>query len=129
MKAKLITTLALLFPLSSFAMTEYYCKYTKQYSPETGPTKVDYPFFLEFTIFKPSDNIAWMKGNNGSKRVMIKRGPQSITFVETTNYGAVQVTAITKKMESAHSRNTIIDSYYMPSQFYGKCRKVDSKNP
>lgn len=43
------------------------------------------------------------------------------TFVEVNERGNVLTTTVDIHGKSAHSRNTILDSELIPSQFYGSC--------
>jgi len=43
------------------------------------------------------------------------------TFIEVNERGNVLTTTVDINGKSAHSRNTIIDSELVPSQFYGSC--------
>jgi len=43
------------------------------------------------------------------------------TFVEVDEIGNVLTTTVDVHGKSAHSRNTILDSQLIPSQFYGEC--------
>lgn len=108
--------------VSSVALADtmtFECEYTT-YSDKTGLHKVDGPFNLTFLIDLSADK-AYLIGNNGSAEVVLIPNAGGVTLVETTGTGNVMVTAITKKGESVHSRNGIMNGTIIPSQYYGKC--------
>ncbi len=93
---KLITTILLLLPFTLFAApTNYSCKYSS-YSND--------------------------KGNNGSSEVIAFSSKDRISFVEVTATKNIMSTAIDSKLNSVHSRNSVIAGKLVPSQYYGKCK-------
>lgn len=105
--------------IASADTTTFECKYAT-YSDKTGLHKVEEPFKLTFLVDAKAEK-AYLIGNNGSSEVVLIPNGGGLTFVETTGSGNVMVTAITKKGESVHSRNGIMNGAIIPSQYYGKC--------
>ncbi|BDU59354.1 hypothetical protein LMORI2_23360 [Limnohabitans sp. MORI2] len=60
-------------------------------------------------------------GNNGSAEVKAIQNAGGISFVEITTSGNVMVTTIAKSGEAVHSRNAVMQSQLVSSQYYGKC--------
>lgn len=75
---------------------------------------------FEFTIDTVT-NDAFVVGNAGASRVVAYRGRDAFTFLEYLESGAVQSTTITNLGPAVHSRNTILGSGLLPSQYYGSC--------
>jgi hypothetical protein len=61
-------------------------------------------------------------GNAGASRVNAIKNASGVSFIEITDSGNVTVTAITDSGDAVHSRNSIISSELIPSQYYGKCK-------
>jgi len=117
---KLITTILLLLPFTIFAApTNYSCKYLS-YSDEKGNHKVTAPFILNF-IVDEKNGKSYILGNNGSSEVIAFSSEDRISFVEVTATKNIMSTAIDSKLNSVHSRNSVIVGKLVPSQYYGKC--------
>ena len=86
----------------------------------------DRPFELGFLVKEPKDEKGTVFGNNGSETVsIVKNDEGGLTFVEFTQTGAIQVTAIDSNLKSVHSRHTIIGGNLVPTQYYGKCQRKE----
>lgn len=99
---------------------ELYCNYSK-YATREGikGDKFELTFFIE-----PGSKKAYMKGNNGMTDLLVVReDDEGYAFIQVTPTGNVMTTAIDKQLSSVHSRNSIISSKLIPSQYYGKCTK------
>jgi len=115
--SNLMLSIALLFATASQATDTLICTYTKQADPE-GVRKTD-NFVLTF-VLDTENQKAYVVGNSGSEEVTPIINDDRMTFIEITATGTVQVTAVDKKGNSAHSRHTNIGGL-MPSQYYGTC--------
>ena len=114
-----LSALALMQPTLLRAETlRWTCNYTTMASPTgLGVEK----FLLEFaldTITKKAITV----GRAGMADVTGVGGDQGITFQETLESGAVQITTIAKDGSSVHSRHTMFNGKLIPSQYYGTCK-------
>ena len=112
----------LIFLLPTLALAEttnYSCNYTS-YSDQEGNHKVKNKFELNFIVDR-STGKSYLLGNNGSAEVKALEMEDQISFVEVTATGNVMSTAIDKKLNSVHSRNSVMFGEMIPSQYYGKC--------
>lgn len=100
----------------AFAVETYECKYTS-YSNQSGAH--EQALDLVFLIDKDA-NKGYIVGNNGSEEVAYVDG-RGLAFIEVTDTGNVMTTAIDQNMKSVHSRNTVLESGLVPSQYYGEC--------
>ncbi len=103
------------------------CEYTEIATSEG--LKPQNNFSLTFIITKDK---AYMPSDKGLVEVQMIYGLYTLTFIETTPEGIVQVTAVNRSDEkSVHSRNTVMptkdssDVELFPSQSYGKCRRKE----
>ena len=64
---------------------------------------------------------SYLLGNAGASEVKIFESEDRIAFLEVTGTGNIMSTAIDSKLNSVHSRNTVMFGELMPSQYYGKC--------
>ena len=103
------------------------CQYTEIATPEG--LKPQNNFSLTFIITKDK---AYMASDKGLVEVQIVYGQYTLTFIETTPEGIVEVTAVNRSDEkSVHSRNTVMptkdtrDVELFPSQSYGKCHRKE----
>jgi len=109
-----------LFPLSAFAETvNYSCNYTS-YSNSEGNHKVKDKFELNFIIDRTAGK-SYLLGNAGSSEVKALESKDRVAFFEITATGNLMTTAIDSKLNSVHSRNTVMYGELLPSQYYGKC--------
>ena len=127
----LLASLSAASPVCAQEPVKWMCKFTSL-SHYTGGTETDLkadkfrvtndPFELTFL---ETGKQALVLGNAGAAEVGRFRTERGVLqFVETTPAGTLQVTAIDKFGNAAHSRNTAsLDGSLMPSQAYGKCRK------
>ena len=82
-------------------------------------------FNIEFH-YDTISSLAFMKGNNGLSKVLVFKGSDGISFIETLITGAVQTTTIDMlsleegSAEAVHSRHSILFGLF-PSQYYGTC--------
>lgn len=117
---KYLLPLLALFPICVMAeTTNYSCNYTS-YSNSEGNHKVKDKFELNF-IIDSKTNKSYLLGNAGSSEVKVLESKDRVAFLEVTATGNIMTTAIDSKLNSVHSRNTIIRSELLPSQYYGKC--------
>lgn len=112
--------LALATSLSFGAPTSFVCTFPAVATP-AGLKKEAKPFELRFMADSDTEKT-YILGNNGANEVMpIKNKDSGTSYIEITGSGNVMVTAITASGEAVHSRNTILSSGLVPSQYYGKC--------
>lgn len=117
---KILAMFLFLLPIMVFAdTTAYICNYTS-YSNQDGNHKVNNKIALTFIVDKTSGK-SYMLGNNGSTEVNKRESSNQITFLEVTATGNIMSTAIDGKLNSVHSRNSVISGKMIPSQYYGKC--------
>ena len=81
---------------------------------------------FSFSIEAISRDRAVIFGDNGSIELTVLRGPNSLTFLETTSSGIVHVTVVYANQQSGafpavHSRHTDTLGDNVPSQQYGWC--------
>jgi hypothetical protein len=114
---KLIATLLFLLPVLVYAdTTTYSCNYTT-YSNPKGNHKVEKKFELNFIVDKTAGK-SYLLGNNGSAEVKLLESSDQLAFTATGN---IMTTAIDSKLNSVHSRNSVMFGEMLPSQYYGKC--------
>lgn len=100
-----------------YATTLFDCEY-KFFSSDLLQIEAE-DFALKFIV--DDDGNAFMVGNAGAESVTPIMSNNGISFIEITPAGSVQTTAIDWSGASSHSRNTLLDSGLVPSQYYGKC--------
>lgn len=105
--------------LSIAATSSFDCKFNLE-ATSSGLTKQSPLFEMKF-ISDDEKKSAYLIGNNGSAEVKAIQNAGGISFVEITTSGNVMVTTIAKSGEAVHSRNTVMQSQLVPSQYYGKC--------
>jgi hypothetical protein len=124
-KMKIIATLLFLLPTVAFAeIRTYSCNYNS-YSDQEGNHKVKNKFELNFIVDKAAGK-SYLMGNNGSSEVKMLESSDQITFLEVTVTGNIMTTAIDSKLNTVHSRNSVIFGEIFPSQYYGKCELLGS---
>ena len=112
--------LLLFLPICVIAETvNYSCNYTS-YSDSEGNHKVKNKFELNFIIDRATGK-SYILGNAGSSEVKAFEAEDRVTFLEVTATGNIMSTAIDSKLNSVHSRNSIMFGELLPSQYYGKC--------
>ncbi|MCE9927550.1 MULTISPECIES: hypothetical protein [Aeromonas] len=117
---KLITYFLVLLPVVVLAdTTTYSCNYTS-YSDQEGRHRVKERFELNFIIDKAAGK-SYLLGNNGSSEVKMLESDDQLAFLEVTTSGNVMTTAIDSKLNTVHSRNSVLFGEMIPSQYYGKC--------
>ena len=129
MKTSLLMILPLIMlltiPVTALSETRSYTCIYPSYSDGKRIQKVEKEFKLIF-IVDTSKKTVYMVGNMGSTEVsmspVISGG---FTFIEITGGGNVMTTSIDSKLNSVHSRNSIIDGELLPSQYYGVCKHQD----
>lgn len=110
----------LLLPICAIAETvNYSCNYTS-YSDSKGNHKVKDKFELNFIIDRATGK-SYLLGNAGSSEVQLIESKDRVAFLELTDTGNIMSTAIDSKLDSVHSRNTVMFGELLPSQYYGKC--------
>jgi len=75
---------------------------------------------LIFTVDTETSDAQVIR-KNGITDVDLYPTGGGFTFVEVNERGNVLTTTVDIHGKSAHSRNTILDSELIPSQFYGSC--------
>ena len=95
------------------------CNYDKFASIQKVDAVVEI-FQLTFTVDEETSEAQVLR-KNGITDVQLLPTKGGFTFIEVNERGNVLTTTIDKYGKSAHSRNTILDSELIPSQFYGKC--------
>jgi len=95
------------------------CNYDKFASIQKVDAVVEI-FQLTFTVDEETSEAQVLR-KNGITDVQLLPTEGGFTFNEVNERGNVLTTTIDKYGKSAHSRNTILDSELIPSQFYGKC--------
>ncbi len=75
---------------------------------------------LIFTVDTETSDAQVIR-KNGTTDVDLYPTGGGFTFVEINERGNVLTTTVDIHGKSAHSRNTILDSELIPSQFYGSC--------
>lgn len=122
MLLNLIALVTLLSPLTASAsIFTHSCSFNKFSSP-SGLKVSNQPFDM-FYLVDSSKDKAYLKGNQGASEVQLIYNSYGWTFIEITGTGNVMTTTIDLFGDAVHSRNTIIDSKILPSQYYGKCKK------
>jgi len=117
---KSLIILLFLFPVLAIAdTTNYSCNYAS-YSDKDGNHKVKNKFELNFIVDRATGK-SYLLGNNGSSEVKALEADDQIAFIELTATGNVMTTAIDSKLNSVHSRNSVMFGKMIPSQYYGKC--------
>jgi len=101
------------------ALTTITCDYdtfasVKQVEPTTEIMQ------LTFTVDIETSEAQVIR-KNGISDVDLYPTGGGFTFVEVNERGNVLTTTVDIHGKSAHSRNTILDSELIPSQFYGSC--------
>lgn len=99
--------------------TTYSCNYTTT-SDQEGNHKIKEKFELNFIVDKAAGK-SYLLGNNGSAEVQLLESKDQLAFFEVTATGNIMTTAIDSKLNSVHSRNTVMFGELLPSQYYGKC--------
>ncbi len=75
---------------------------------------------LTFTVNTETSEAKIIR-KNGITEVDLYPTGGGFTFIEVNERGNVLTTTVDVHGKSAHSRNTILDSELVPSQFYGTC--------
>ena len=117
---KLFMPILLLMPILAISdTTNYSCNYTS-YSDQDGNHKVKDKFELNFIVDRTT-NKSYLLGNIGSAEVNALESEGQIAFIELTAMGNIMSTAIDSKLNTVHSRNSVMFGEMIPSQYYGKC--------
>jgi len=120
MRSFFVFFLLLLFSQAGYtAVTTFECHFPKAANKSKFITND--PMKLTFIIDSETKK-AYMRGNVGVNEVMLVPNLSGITFVEITGSGNVMSTSIAKNGEAVHSRNTLLESGLVASQYYGKCK-------
>ncbi len=75
---------------------------------------------LMFTVDTETSDAQIIR-KNGVTDVKLYPSGGGFTFLEVNERGNILTTTVDIHGKSAHSRNTILDSELIPSQFYGTC--------
>lgn len=113
-----IATFLSAFSANVCAATTYVCHYPT-YSDTEGKYEAK-NFNLTFLVDEDSKK-SYMVGELGSSEVSYIPQKNALSFIEITDTGNVMSTAIDEKLNSVHSRNTLILGSLTPSQYYGTC--------
>lgn len=97
----------------------YTCKFTLEATKDKGLSKDSLALtFLVDTEAKKG----YLIGNNGSSKVRVAIGRETITFTEATGSGIFQVTTVAlTDGEAVHSRHSYLNGF-IASQWYGRCQ-------
>jgi hypothetical protein len=113
-KMKLIAIFLFALPVLALAdTTTYSCSYGS-YSDQEGNHKVKKKFELNFIVDKASGK-SYLLGNNGSSEVKLLESSDQLAFIEITATGNIMTTTIDSKLNSVHSRNSVIFGEMLPS--------------
>ena len=105
------------------AVLTFSCKYPTYSSDEGGLKKDDNMAFELFV--DTSTGEAFMKGNAGMSKLELHIGEEAWTFSDKLATGAVQTVTILKdSLVSVHSRHSVVLGGFIPSQYYGKCMRL-----
>jgi hypothetical protein len=76
-------------------------------------------------VFLETPDKAYVLGNNGASEVArVPTDSGGVQFIERTGSGALQLTAIDRNGNAAHSRSTVSsDGLLMAAQHYGRCTR------
>ena len=124
MKPAMLGLLLMSCMISAANAETYKCSFSKHSDP-TGMIEDKAPFEMSFLVDHET-NKSYIIGNAGSSPVtsLLQKDGTGITFVEVTQSGSVQVTAISPNL-AVHSRHSFIgipgQGSLMPSQYYGTC--------
>lgn len=78
---------------------------------------------LTFLVDTKADK-AYVVGNNGSNEVqVVPNRSEAIGFIEITDSGNIMTTTITNNGAAVHSRNTVLKSGLVATQFLGTCAR------
>ena len=97
----------------------FICNYEQFASPD-GLEKSKEKFVLTFIVDRDS-NKAYVLGNNGSEEVKLLETSERLVFIELTATGNIMTTTIDSKLQTVHSRHTVVFGELLPSQYYGNC--------
>lgn len=96
------------------------CTFQK-FANENGVQIAREPMVLRFLV-DDFAHTAYVLGDTGSSLVEVVRHAEGgSTFIETTTFGTVQVTAVSVNGKAVHSRHTLIKHDFVASQSYGAC--------
>ena len=101
------------------ALTMIECRYNKFASIQKVDKTVEL-FQLTFSVDKETSKAQVIR-KNGTRDVQLLPTGGGFTFIEINERENVLTTTVDIYGKSVHSRNTIIDSELIPSQFYGSC--------
>lgn len=117
-----IFTIILFFSISQnafSALTTINCDYDTFASVQQVEATIEV-MQLTFTVDTETSEAQVIR-ENGITDVDLYPTGGGFTFVEVNESGNVLTTTVDIHGKSAHSRNTILDSELIPSQFYGSC--------
>ncbi len=101
------------------AVTTITCNYDT-YASVTRVEKTIEVMQLTFTVDTETSEAQIIRKNSITDIELYPTGG-GFTFVEVNERGNILTTTVDIHGKSAHSRNTILDSELIPSQFYGSC--------
>jgi len=128
----LLCTVAVSNPSSAQGAFKWQCEFTTASSYGGGDEKVrDARKFRTAPeafslVFLETPDKAYVLGNNGASEVArASTDSGGVQFIERTGSGALQLTAIDRNGNAAHSRSTVtFDGLLMAAQHYGSCRRL-----
>ncbi len=121
MKALFITTLLIILGMQNAhsALTTITCEYDIFASVKSVEPTIEV-MQMTFTVDTETSEAKVIR-NSGITDIELYPTGGGFTFVEINERGNVLTTTVDIHGKSAHSRNTIIDTDLIPSQFYGSC--------
>ena len=116
---------SLLLPLLFISLTAvaetstFICGY-EQFATPDGLEKPKRKFVLTFIVDR-SSHKAYVLGNQGSEEVKLLETSEQLVFIELTATGNIMTTTIDSKLQTVHSRHSVLFDGLVPSQYYGNC--------
>jgi len=117
MNGKRIFSLAMGILVCS-AADSYAQKYTWRCKFSTFEEQLSY-------VYDSDTRKGFLIGNIGTADLEVNLGNDAITFMEFLITGAVQTTTIILKTGDAiHSRHSVLENEFIPTQVSGKCKRL-----
>lgn len=114
-KNKLFIVIGIWFALAGDALAQ---KYTWSCKFPSFEDRLSY-------VYDSESQKGFLIGNVGTADLEVHLGQDAITFIELLITGIVQTTTIILKTSDAiHSRHTVMENSFVPSQVSGKCKRL-----